>query len=825
MSLSNYRIESAGGSASGGRLISLYNAPAGPTGTASLAFAGSTGTYDVVIGYYDENDGVASLDVRVGGTSLSKWQLDQNLGSGSVSGRTLVRRTVAGGVSLTNGSLIEIQGAADQGEWARVDYIEFIPIATAPPPPSSVPGSLAFSAPQFRVNEDGTPVAVVTVTRTGGSAGAVSATVSLSNGTATAPGDYRNTSVVVNFADGDATTKTVVIPITDDALVEGTETVNLGLVNPTGGATIGTQSTAVLEIIDNDNQPIRVEAENMTLANYRVQLGSSFASNGAFISLNGGTTTEMGSASYTFTGSSGTYDVVLGYYDETDGISHLEVYKQGVSLDVRDLNQNRGNAQAGPQTLVPRTIATGLTINQGETITISAIENQGEPAGVDYIEFIPVPSSTINGTDAAETLIGDGLNNIINGFAGNDTLIGKAGNDGLYGGDGIDTASYVQATQGVIANLSSGVVFTPLYSTTLKTMPLGDSITYGVINSNSDTESGGYRTYLWDKFVADSLSVDFVGSMSNGPVSLGDKNHEGHRGWMIQDIANNIDGWLDTYKPDVIPLMIGTNNTNDVVSGNTIADRLGTLIDQIASRSPNTQLLVASIPPVDGSILTNERAQRTAEFNLALPNLVKSKVAQGKKVTFVDMRSELTLSDLAEGLHPNGDGYRKISDYWYDAIIKNSFDKDTLSSIENLVGSAFNDKLVGNAGVNTLEGGAGKDILTGGGSTDTFVYKNPIEGSDTITDFSSDDILHISASGFGGGLSAGTALSRTASTTGVFVSSANPTSIGTSANFLYNTSTGLLNFDRDGTGSGAVTAIAMLSGAPALDINQFTIIS
>ncbi len=115
------------------------------------------------------------------------------------------------------------------------------------------PGTLAFSQSSFTVNEDGTPVAVVTVTRTGGSDGAVSATVNLTNGSAIAPNDYNNTPITVSFAEGE-TSKTVTIPITNDALVEGNETINLSLTNPTGGAILGTQQNATLVIVDNDVQ-------------------------------------------------------------------------------------------------------------------------------------------------------------------------------------------------------------------------------------------------------------------------------------------------------------------------------------------------------------------------------------------------------------------------------------------------------------------------------------------------------------------------------------------------------------------------------------------
>jgi serralysin len=47
---------------------------------------------------------------------------------------------------------------------------------------------------------------------------------------------------------------------------------------------------------------------------------------------------------------------------------------------------------------------------------------------------------------------------------------------------------------------------------------------------------------------------------------------------------------------------------------------------------------------------------------------------------------------------------------------------DTLNSIENLIGSAFNDSLTGNGAANILEGGAGNDVLAGGGGVDTAIY-------------------------------------------------------------------------------------------------------
>lgn len=128
-------------------------------------------------------------------------------------------------------------------------------------------GSLQFSAATYSVGE-GDGMATITVTRTGGSEGAVSADYATSNGTATGGGscggsvDYVSTSGTVMFANGDTTSKTFNVPICDDMNTESDETVNLTLSNATGGATIGTPSAAVLTIMDNDGAagPVTVTA-------------------------------------------------------------------------------------------------------------------------------------------------------------------------------------------------------------------------------------------------------------------------------------------------------------------------------------------------------------------------------------------------------------------------------------------------------------------------------------------------------------------------------------------------------------------------------------
>jgi serralysin len=563
----------------------------------------------------------------------------------------------------------------------------------------------------------------------------------------------------------------------------------------------------------------RIETENMTLTGFRIEANSA-ALGQKVISLVGGGAAETGFASFKFTGVSGLYKVVVGYFDENDGASQFEVRQKNSIVDVWSANQNRGSSLANTQTRTLRTIATNLAVSQGDTFQLKATENAGEPARIDFIEFIPVTSTVINGTSGNDRLVGNSSNNTLNGFAGNDILDGRGGNNQLNGGSGIDAADYTDTPNGIIANLKTGTVLKPVFGTTTpKIMPLGDSITEG--GHRIEPTPGTYRIQLWKNLRADNLSSDFVGSQFNGPPSLGDKNHEGHGGWTIDQIAGLVDqGIIKTYKPQIILLMIGTN---DILRGSSLSEitsDLNNLIDRISQDSSNTRIFVSSVAPIDPAFLGSTRANRAKDFNALLPDLVNDKVAQGKKVTYVNGGGSLNLNDLVpDGIHPNVTGYNKIGDSWYDTLVK----RDVLTGIENIIGSNFADQLVGNASYNTLRGGLGRDTLTGGGGPDNFFYKEPSDGRDVITDFSSDDRLTFSSAGFAGGLVRGVKLSTTAADTGVFVSGTNPIPQGSSANFLYNTDTGVLRFDPDGIGSGSVTTIATLIGAPSLSAAQIYI--
>lgn len=136
-----------------------------------------------------------------------------------------------------------------------------------------------------------------------------------------------------------------------------------------------------------------------------------------------------------------------------------------------------------------------------------------------------------------------------------------------------------------------------------------------------------------------------------------------------------------------------------------------------------------------------------------------------------------------------------------------------------LLGVDGADTLNGGAGNDTLSGGTGRDRLTGGANADTFVLVRGSEHADTITDFThSVDLLQLRATTFGAGLVAGVLdPSR-------FIANASGLAETASHRLIYETDTGKLFFDSNGTGAGGRSLIATLLGTPTLDTGDFALV-
>ena len=110
--------------------------------------------------------------------------------------------------------------------------------------------ALQFSAPNYAVNE-GAGSLTVTVTRTGGVAGAASVLYNTAADAASERSDYIASLGTLRFAPGESTKSFKVLPIDDARAIEGNESFNLTL-SDAAGATLGATSSATVTIQDND---------------------------------------------------------------------------------------------------------------------------------------------------------------------------------------------------------------------------------------------------------------------------------------------------------------------------------------------------------------------------------------------------------------------------------------------------------------------------------------------------------------------------------------------------------------------------------------------
>jgi acyl-CoA thioesterase-1 len=203
----------------------------------------------------------------------------------------------------------------------------------------------------------------------------------------------------------------------------------------------------------------------------------------------------------------------------------------------------------------------------------------------------------------------------------------------------------------------------------LKILPLGDSITFGI------NYPGGYRIKLEKLLAAENIAPQFLGSQVNGPEELKSKNNEGHPGWTIDDIAQQTQSWLKEYRPDLILLMIGSNDLwvdepSQKPNVGKALTQLEGLIHLISQESPASRVIVASVPP-EPFFWNNY----VIEYNSGVKDIVQK--LKNQRIEFADIYSSLTLDDLDPndgftGDHPSKTGYEKIANTWFKVIMKKS---------------------------------------------------------------------------------------------------------------------------------------------------------
>lgn len=151
---------------------------------------------------------------------------------------------------------------------------------------------------------------------------------------------------------------------------------------------------------------------------------------------------------------------------------------------------------------------------------------------------------------------------------------------------------------------------------------------------------------------------------------------------------------------------------------------------------------------------------------------------------------------------------------FHNALVGNDED-NVLSSL------AGDDVLSGGGGADTLVGGAGNDTLTGGGGADVFRFDQAGPSAnvnfDTILDFGAEDTIQLE-----------NAIYKVLKATGALSASnfaANAAGVAVDGNdyIVYDTDSGVISYDLDGSGCYAPIPFAVLFGAPALDASDFVV--
>ncbi|QRF68047.1 beta strand repeat-containing protein [Ponticoccus alexandrii] len=294
----------------------------------------------------------------------------------------------------------------------------------------------------------------------------------------------------------------------------------------------------------------------------------------------------------------------------------------------------------------------------------------------------------LNGSNEANILRGLGGADTLRGYDGDDVLIGGAGGDDLQGGAGFDTASYASSGAGVNVSLLTG------YS------------------------AGGDAA--GDSFISiEGLVGSRFDDILNG--SDGDNILEGGRGADVLRGYGGSDTASYAASEGYVNISLATGFAGGGSGSHAIGDTFQSIENLIGSKFDD--------------ILNGSAADNILEGG-AGADILRG-YAGSDTVSYAASAGFVNIS-LATGYAGGGAGSHAIG--------------DSFESIENVIGSRFDDIISGTSGVNTIMAGQGNDQIRGYGGADRFVFGDGF-GTDMILDYQDGlDLLvfegHSSVSGF-----------------------------------------------------------------------------
>ncbi|CAJ2503762.1 Uu.00g111560.m01.CDS01 [Anthostomella pinea] len=200
----------------------------------------------------------------------------------------------------------------------------------------------------------------------------------------------------------------------------------------------------------------------------------------------------------------------------------------------------------------------------------------------------------------------------------------------------------------------------PVAAVTVRINELGDSIT---------GSPGCWRALLWQKLQnAGITNTDFVGTLpAQGCGFTYDGDNDGHGGYLATGIVsdNQLPGWLAQTRPDIVTMMLGTNDVWNHLATSTILAAFTTLVGQMRAQNPDMVIMVAQITPMNPSGCSDCTSGVVA-LDAAIPAWAAGISTSQSPVTVVDLfEGYSTSSDTVDGVHPNDSGNTKIANAWF----------------------------------------------------------------------------------------------------------------------------------------------------------------